>query len=88
MTATETSTAAPATTISTVTFSPRISHPSTTATIGFTYAYVETSEMGADRRSQTYEVNPMKLPTTIRYARARTESVVQTASPISPETTE
>ena len=53
ITATETSTAAPATTICTVIASPRISQPSATATIGLTYAYVETSEIGATRSSHT-----------------------------------
>ena len=53
MTATETRTAAPATTICSVTDSSRISQPRATATTGLTYAYVDTRESGATRRIAT-----------------------------------
>lgn len=66
MTATETRTAIPAMSICAVIVSSRMSQPSATATIGFTYAYVDTSEIGAARSSHTYAVKPTKLPTTMR----------------------
>ena len=66
MSATATTTAAPAAAIWSVISSPRSAQPRKTATIGFTYAYVATSESGATRSSQTYAVKPTKLPTTTR----------------------
>jgi len=41
--------------------------PSNTATIGLTYAYVATSEMGAFCNNQPKEANPISEPTKIRY---------------------
>lgn len=49
-----------------VAVSPSTTMPRMTATTGFTYAYVDTSEIGALPSSQTYEVNPTSEPTRIR----------------------
>src|SRR4051794_6012419 len=57
-----------------VTFSPRISQPRNTAITGFTYAYVDTFEIGACWSSQTYAVNAISEPTTTREAKASSES--------------
>jgi len=64
--ATEPSTMAPATTVRTVTGSERKAHPRNTATTGFTYAYVETSDVRAFRSSHTYEANPTNEPNVMR----------------------
>ena len=48
--------------------SPRISHPSVTATTGLTYAYVETNDVRTFRRSHRYALNPTKDPARINQA--------------------
>jgi hypothetical protein len=56
MIATPTTTIAPAINVWSVMVSSRINQPRNTATTGFTYAYVDTSDVRAFRRSHTYEV--------------------------------
>jgi len=45
--------------------SPRISHPSVTATTGLTYAYVETNDVRTLRSSHRYALNPTDDPARI-----------------------
>src|SRR5690349_21311540 len=68
--ATAPTTTAPPTRIPGVTSSERISQPRNTATTGFTYAYVATSEIGATLSTQTYAVNATTEPNVTRYAHA------------------
>ena len=88
MSATAPTTAAPAINVCSVISSPRRIQARITATTGLTYAYVATSEIGAARRSQTYALNPMNVPATMRYPSASTPSVVNRASPSSPSATD
>ena len=49
-----------------MTDSLKTDHPRKTATTGFTYAYVETSDVRAWPRSHEYYANPTHDPMTIR----------------------
>src|SRR5712691_10403308 len=78
MNATATTMTAAPITIDAVIGSARISAPSTTATTGFTNAYVETSDTDALCRSHVYALYATSEPSTTRYANAlsdRTENV-------------
>jgi hypothetical protein len=66
MMATAASTIAPAITVRSEIDSSRNAHPRTTATTGFTYAYVETSGVRAFRSNHTYDANPANDPNTMR----------------------
>src|SRR5262245_33458047 len=58
-----------------VSSSPASAHPRNTATIGLTYAYVETRDAVVARRSQMYAPKPTSEPNTKRYAVATTDFV-------------
>src|SRR5690349_10220206 len=62
------------------TASPASTHPSNTATTGFTYAYVETRDGEATVRSHVKTVNAMIDPKTMRYASARTDRRLKAAT--------
>src|SRR5262245_54499714 len=61
-----------------VSSSPASAQPRNTATIGLTYAYVETRDAVATRRSHRYAEKPTSEPNTKRYAVA-TMDLVETA---------
>src|SRR5260221_12159188 len=61
--------------IRSVTASPAKAHPRSTATIGLTYAYVETRAGVVVWRRYTYAENPISDPKTIRYPSDRRERV-------------
>src|SRR6266513_411691 len=67
--------------------SARMRAPSTTATTGFTKAYVDTSDTDAFCKSQVYAVYATSDPNTTRYANAisdRTEKVAGSSCATSP----
>src|SRR5262249_31075573 len=73
MRATEPTIATVARTIRSVIASPAKAQPSSTATTGVTYAYVETRAGVVERSSQTYAEKPRREPKTMRYASERSD---------------
>src|SRR6185503_2291598 len=73
ITATEAKTAPAATNIRGDMVSPKTAQPRKTATTGFTYAYVATSDGGFTESSHTYAVNATIDPKTARYVIASSE---------------